>query len=531
MNVTVEQSDPRDTSPTGLNLTFSGPIDVSKLFLPDSEETALEVVDSSGRVWPITAESYEISSYDLEMSFDQPLPAGSYRLISSPTGGLTDLAGQPVSGVIDASGALASWTVVPQASYRAANDLGILWPISANETLPSDDGPFEETTVLAPGQGADYRWSAIVPGFYKLQTELQGGPVAVFNNQDGLTTVLDPGSTNRLNNYLMNLDAGTYTIRFVNESSKPVAIDWLLKIAQLDWEKILSNGVGQTSALSLSFSPSPSGDSGNSDAASVPSLQTIFASGPTSGLAGSIGPVPVSLLVTLNTGLIGQPTIGSQSLAAVGPSVPTGSTAVADSGNSLISSFQYGSTIDWSQWLVEEEKPADVVIADQKPNSTDVTVVQASADVPARSEPRADGARADQLALERAEWLVRLGAGLQRWLAAVAGNEPAIGSAAPRVRSGLVQNSRDWKRGNPGDEERTERTSPAAHADLGAAACMILAGATVCRIRRPLLKWWQTKRQPLFQGEKPARSLHRGPHMPPTRAHATMRPSRPKLTR
>ena len=71
---------------------------MSKLFLPDSQETALEVVDSSGQVWPITAESYEVSSYDLEMIFDQPLPAGSYRLISSPTDGLTDLAGQAVTG-------------------------------------------------------------------------------------------------------------------------------------------------------------------------------------------------------------------------------------------------------------------------------------------------------------------------------------------------------------------------------------------------------------------------------------------------
>ena len=105
---------------------------MSNLFLPDSQETAIQVVDSSGRVWPITAESYEVGSDELQMVFDQPLPAGSYRLISSPAGGLTDLAGQPVSGALDASGALANWTVVPQTSPRAANDLGILWPISAN---------------------------------------------------------------------------------------------------------------------------------------------------------------------------------------------------------------------------------------------------------------------------------------------------------------------------------------------------------------------------------------------------------------
>ena len=528
----MDRSDPRDTSPTGLSLTFSGPIDVSKLLLPDSGETAFEVVDSSGRTWPITAESYEVSSYDLEVIFDQPLPAGNYRLISSPTAGITDLAGQPVSGVTDASGALASWTVLPQALHQASNDLGILWPISANETVPSRIGPFEETTVLAPGQGMDYRWSVIVPGFYKLQTELQGGPVAVFNTWDGLTTVLDPGSTNSLNNYVMNLNDGVYTIRFVNEGSKPVSIDWVLEITRLDWEKILNNGVGQTSALSLSFSSPPSGDPGNSSAASVSSLQTSFAAGPIGVSAGSIGPVPVSLLVTLNTGLIGQPTIGSQSLAAVGPSVPAGSLAVADSGNSLVSPYVLGSAINWSEWLADDVKLVDEGLVGQKPISADASVVRASADVPAHSEHPADGDRADQLALERAEWLVRLGAGLQRWLApAAAGNKAPIDSPSLLMRSGLVQNSRDWKRRKSGVGEQTERRSPAAHADLGAAACMILAGATACRMRRPLLKWWRTKSRPQFQGEKPARPLHRGPHMSATRARATIRPDKLKVTR
>ena len=148
--------------------------------------------------------------------------------------------------------------------------------------------------MLAPGQGVDYRWSVIVPGYYKLQTQLQGGPVAVFNNWDGQTTVLDTGSTNRLNNYLMNLNDGVYTIRFVNESSKPVTIDWMLKIARLDWEKILNNGVGQTSALSLSLFSSPSADSGNTSTASVPSFQTSLHRVPTSVLAGSMGRGPAA---------------------------------------------------------------------------------------------------------------------------------------------------------------------------------------------------------------------------------------------
>ena len=112
--------------------------------------------------------------------------------------------------------------------------------------------------------------------------------------------------------------------------------------------------------------------------------------------------------MTLNTGLIGQPTFGSQNLTAVGPVVSTGSTALASNGNSIISEFQYGSTNDWSQWLADEENLVDAEAAGHKPAPTESVVVQTSTDVPARLEPLAASARADQLALRGREWLVRL---------------------------------------------------------------------------------------------------------------------------
>ena len=251
LNVTVNSNDPHVSSPSELDLTFSGPIDVSQLFLPDSDETAIQVIDSSGQVWPITAESYEVNTYNLKMIFDQPLPPGNYKLISAPLHGLTDLAGQPVSASPVESGVMASWEVVRQTTPRAVHDLGILWPNSSIVTSQGGAGPFMQTTVLTPGQSIDYRWSVIVPGFYKLQTQLNGGPVAIFNNWDGQASVLDPGTTDGLNDYIMNQDDGVYTLRFVNESSQVATINWVLSIAQLDWEKILNNGVGQTSALSL----------------------------------------------------------------------------------------------------------------------------------------------------------------------------------------------------------------------------------------------------------------------------------------
>ena len=88
--------DPLDPSPTSLTLTFSAPINVSSIFVPDKQETALDVVDSTGQVWPITAESYQPDDAQLTLIFDQALPAGQYSLIVPASGGLTDLAGEPV---------------------------------------------------------------------------------------------------------------------------------------------------------------------------------------------------------------------------------------------------------------------------------------------------------------------------------------------------------------------------------------------------------------------------------------------------
>ena len=97
VDITVDRADLADPSPTGLTLTFSGPIDLSNLFVPDSQVTSLRVVDSTGRVWPATAEEYQVTDARLTLIFDQPLPAGRYSLIIPSQGGLNDLAGLAVA--------------------------------------------------------------------------------------------------------------------------------------------------------------------------------------------------------------------------------------------------------------------------------------------------------------------------------------------------------------------------------------------------------------------------------------------------
>ncbi len=521
VNFTLDRADLHESSPTGISLTFSAPIDLSNLFEPDAQESALEVVDSSGQVWPISANDYQVSGATLNLIFVRPLPAGSYTLMVVPGQGLNDLAGQPVFTAGKPAGVLASWTVASQTTQLAANDLGVLWPFTAN-ALSTGPGAFKETTILAPGQEMDYRWVVTVPGFYKLQTELQGGPVSVQNAGNGATTVLEPGSDHQLNDYLMNLNAGVYTLRFANLGSSPVRVDWLLKIANLDWEKIVDNGVGQNFALNLSmFSTTPGGPG----ASSLAGLSALAGSGSGGVFAGSSGPIPATLLVTLNTGLIGQPTLDGQTVAAVGPTVATGSTALAVSGTGLGEGLQFGRSSGASRWPGDDDQLADNEPAAPKPVPHDPAVVAASLGALARLDPLGNAARADERALGQAEWLVRLGTRLQSWLApakvAESVEQLAAGQAGAR---GLVAAEIAGNDDDPNGFHRTQRSTSSAQFDLGATACMITIGAVTCRLQRPLLKWWRRTGKLAPHGEKLARPLHRGPHtVASARARATTR--------
>ena len=258
-----------DTSPIGITVTFSGSINLNNLFVPDVQETALAVVNSQGQYWPLTSDTYNVADSSLEMIFDRPLPPGEYTLLSSPTGGLVDLAGQPVLGAHGSSTVLATWTVAPPAQPLAAGNLGVWWPMSANDLSSLTSGSFEESEELAPGQSAEYHFTVIVPGYYKLITEIPQGSVAVSVSGNGKLVVLDPGSTNALNSYPMLLNSGVYTMRLANVSPESIAFNWKLVIESLDFEKLQNNGVGQSFALALSlFSPDPEGSSGASGASS-----------------------------------------------------------------------------------------------------------------------------------------------------------------------------------------------------------------------------------------------------------------------
>ena len=533
LSSTLDYSVSDQNGPTGITLTFSGPIDLSNLFVPDVQESALDVLDSQGQAWPLTAESYEVSDASLKLTFDRPLPPGNYTLVSPAVHGLVDLAEQSVLPANGSSSVLASWSVSPPAQPPAPNNLGVLWPLSSNQTGSTGMGSFQETTDLAAGQSIAFSFNVIVPGYHELQTEITAGDIAVEITENNSTTILYANTDQALNSDLLRLDDGTYSLRFINAGSQTATFNWLLTIEALDWEKILNNGVSQTSALSLSlFSTAvdDTGASGSSNSASGAGTNAAFSnSASATNFGGSMGPIPATLMVTLNTGLIGPPVLSSQSLPAVGPMVDGGSTALANSGNSLDPSISYESTLDLNIWLEGQQPPVNPGQPAVQAIVTGPVLATTSAASLTYSGPETDRSVADERVLGQVEWLFRLGARVQGWLGTSANgaNKPSDLSGMHPVDN-LVQSGRAVSPGieNPAKKSTKERST--AQVDLGTVTCAILVGAAACQLRRPALRWWRGHNPMLASSSrKSAKLLHRGPHLAATRSHARTRCHKP----
>ncbi len=436
----LEYGDPigLDPSPTGLDLTFSGPVNASPLFVPDQQESALAVVNTSGQVWPITAVNYQNSTNSLNFIFDEPLPAGSYSLIEPAQGGLTDPSGQPV--VVPAGnppGVLARWTVAAMSGPSDPDDLGVVWPGPVNVTWNS---AIARTTELAAGQETTYQFVTIVPGIYKVETQIAGGPIDLeVTGADG-TTVLDAQDLSGLHDSLMTLGTGVYSMTLTAEGSQPAIVQWTLKPIALDYEKILENGVGQTSVATLSPTGLATGGlvgpMANTGAVSAVTSTTSTASiSPGSGLGNGPGsnpttfttsPIPAGLLVSMNTGLMGLPGANTQDVAAVGPMAEGALTAVADRVHGLLPGITYLSRSD-SEAKGANGDPPDILDPANGPMTEPRTTVSL-ADTPAN--PEVAIARNDARALGQADRLVRMATWIEGLLGFRSGSEPATPAGA-----------------------------------------------------------------------------------------------------
>ena len=536
-------ADPLEPSPTGINLTFSAPIDVTSLFLPDQQETAVEVVNASGQVWPISAKGYQSSTNTLSFVIDQALPAGSYSLILPAQGGLTDLYGLPVvTPAGNPPGVLASWTVAPSTTPTNPNNLSVIWPGPVNVTWNAAVG---RTTLLTAGQETSYRFVVIVPGIYAVQTQVNTGEADLqVTNAHGSTIVEAKGLTG-LNNSLMNLTTGTYTLNLTDKGSQPALVLWTLNPISLDYEKILQNGVSQLVTISVPISnPTTAnleGTTTNSGSLSATTTTATYSSSAAGSAqsAFSASPIPASLLVSMNTSLMGLPETSDQGLGAVGPMAPGALAAVADRLHGLLPGIRYSSAFDAELRAGNGDSPEvaeSVKVANNDPPAT--ALVKNSPANPESDSIGNDGralARADQL-LRMASWIesflgvpastntptgreTRLGTEGQTRVAAIEKRNESREISLASIRAGLDPNRSD------------DHDEGAMLGDLSAPIGLILAAAVVHRFRRPLETWWRRKTKTTSSGlNRPHlfRVNSRGPHCRPSHMQTTFRPRMPR---
>ena len=256
------------------------------------------------------------------------------------------------------------------------------------------------------------------------------------NSSGGSATVLDAGSTNGLNNYLMTLSAGVYELRLTNVGSQQAEVQWLLKIASLDWEKIIDNGVSQSSALSLmTFAPTPAGPGTGTGLLSIPPSAVGDAFG------GSLGPMPSSLLVTLNTALTGQPSWDGQAISGAG--LVADAAAIAAAGGATGQALAAGHHLDG---LAQEADRTTTTRA--RSSSRDRIRSAAGEPIGSTRKPSRHAAtptpRAHEptFALAQAEWVVRIGSSIQDWFASSRSDvrvQPPWTSRAPQLSLAGIQ--------------------------------------------------------------------------------------------
>jgi len=507
----LQQADALDPTPTGLTLSFSGPIDPNSLM----SNSPVLVYDASGLAWPVTLSSYQVNQ--VSFVFDQPLPPGQYTVVIPPSGGLTDLIGRaPVSSGQN-PGVLATFTVEPQASQTVAGDLGVLWPNSQIQV--------SQFATISPGQEVVSRVVVPVTGFfYTLETTFTQGSVVILQaGPDGVALVNPPSPPSPWpfnayigppNTYSMPLEAGVYMVSFRTVGTQPAVGQWTFQFSSIDHESIVDNGVGQGAALSLRlvdpisssltsgspsgattvlpanvepvFSPSSPqfGSNSFSVAAPVGSGEAVAATG--------VSVIPASLMVTVSTGLLGSPALQNEPVAVVGPVVAGGSTALASSFSGLLPGIIYRSPGSLDERASKQVDQGPVV-----GNSSATAEELAEAATSSSASPGimlASSSSADALALTKADRITELASRFGRWFGLNTGEEGApVGGdlAEPDL---LARNEAEAGRG-PADRSGERETERMTEADLGMPTGLIVVAAAAYRLRQLAGRWWRRRCQ------------------------------------
>ena len=534
----LQRADPLDPTPTGLTLSFSGAIDPNSL----RSNSSVLVYDASGKAWPTTPSSYAGSQ--VSFVFNQPLPPGQYTVAVPPSGGLADLTGRAPVSSGPTPGVLATFTVKSETSSAVAGNLGILWPSAQAEV--------SQSATIAPGQTVVSRVVIPVTGFYSLNTSFTQGSTAITRLGPYGLAVIDLASSGLSQTYVMHLTEGVYFFSFSAAGPQSVQGRWTLVLGQIDFEWLVNNGVSQSPALALGLidatpwsstldSPPSTGPMLPGDVAPVssptnPQSGTVIVSVPTSGASGGavsatgLAPIPTSLLVTVNTGLLGSPSSQNEQLAVVGPVVAGGSTTLASRFSGLLPGFFPGSSGQVDERVLKEADPVQAS-ADSASSSVD----PARAEVSSSMNPGvmlASASSADALALTKADRITELASRLGRWFGLNTGEEGATAGRDLAEPDLLARNEAEAGRG-PADRSGERETERMTEADMGMPTGLIVVAAAAYRLRQLAGRWWRRSRCQVRVSSRPearppgpgSRSFHgsQGSHAAATFVRASRR--------
>ena len=229
-----------------------------------------------------------------------------------------------------------------------------------------------------------------------------------------------------------------------------------------------------------------SGDVAPVSSPTNPQSETVIVSVPASGASGGVvsatglAPIPASLLVTVNSGLLGSPSSQNEQLAVVGPVVAGGSTALASSFSGLLPGIFLGSSGQVDERVLKE---ADLAQASVDSASSSVDPARAEGSSSMNPEVMlASASSADALALTKADRITELARRLGRWFGLNTGEEGATVGGDLAEPDLLARNEAEAGRG-PADRSGERETERMTEADLGMPTGLIVVAAAAYRLR------------------------------------------------
>ncbi|WP_244884894.1 hypothetical protein [Singulisphaera acidiphila] len=217
----------------------------------------------------------------------------------------------------------------------SVRDLGDLPPAAST-------APIKATAWIAPSESVTFRFEATFAADYILFFRYLGDRVALSARTPGGTVEIPHGPAGPFSAVPLSLAPGEYFVTALAEGQESIFVDWDL---------VLSNGVGQDTAVNLAvadttatlaaparaIAPNPSPASPIGSVSSVHADETpespVLAAPPSLGQGLTLG---------LGGTLIGRPVPDAQRVPAVGPGVRGGTVALASVGEDLLTGINYG---------------------------------------------------------------------------------------------------------------------------------------------------------------------------------------------